>query len=331
MKKYNILNKSLGTVYLILLLTAAVTMAIGWQISTRPVPPLDVQKSAFNTFTDLDNQFDFKYPKAYLLGPTDGSGSQNYFGRTGETEAVVILPGDLFPKTNFAESYVTVAQDSTVKNAEDCKKFSNGGAQMAADKSQANSLGINFSSAEFSGAAAGNQYETRLYRIFHAGTCFEISTTLHTTNIGNYPPGSVEEVDKQSAWAKLVQILNSFKFIDKNSQASGQVNTGSSSIGLGTFGGHVSIGPLCPVEREDIPCDPTPQIYRARRIAVYDLKKTLVAAQTLDDDGSFSLDLPAGDYLAAVLPGGLNEQYSNVRIQEGKLTTLDLSVDTGIR
>src|SRR5579872_443279 len=72
--------------------------------------------------------------------------------------------------------------------------------------------GLNFYSATGNGDAAGNIYETHAYRIWHNQSCIELTETLHTGNISNYPEGTVKEVDHNQIFNRLDQVLNSFKF-----------------------------------------------------------------------------------------------------------------------
>jgi hypothetical protein len=325
-------NKALGSIYVILVLTAIVIYAFNWQISHMPIPPLGtVNKTELKTFSDPNGLFEFKYAKNYVLGTAEGSGSQNYLGKFGQTEAVIILPDSLFPKTNFGESYVTVARNSQItgNNSDDCKKYENGGSSVNTNKSETVN-GINFDKAEFNGAAAGNFYETRLYRVFHSGICFEISLTLHTSNIGNFPNGAVVEVNKNTAWGKLMQVFNTFKFTPSTNPPVSSNPPGISQNGI--LSGHVSIGPICPVEQIDNPCLPTPEMYRMRKVVVTDLNNSQIAEESLDGAGNYSVELAAGDYLATVAPAGLVKlPAQNVNIAAGKTTTLNFSIDTGIR
>jgi hypothetical protein len=63
-----------------------------------------------------------------------------------------------------------------------------------------------------SGVGAGNIYSSTIYRALRQTLCVEVSLTVHTGNIGNYPQGSVTEVDQTKPLADLQQILNTFKF-----------------------------------------------------------------------------------------------------------------------
>jgi hypothetical protein len=186
-----------------------------WLVSENkislPGPVMHYEQNRLKNYQSASWDFSIDYPKRYLLVKPDEAGL-TYFTGQQTPDAEILVPSTEFPGTNFNDSYVVVAADPSVKNANDCKKYANGAANLkTTDKSQ--DINRNkFDEADFTGAAAGNIYETRLFRIFHGGTCYEISATLHTSNIGNYETGTVTEVDKNAAWDKLMQIINSFKF-----------------------------------------------------------------------------------------------------------------------
>lgn len=108
--------------------------------------------------------------------------------------------------------------------------------------------------------------------------------------------------------------------------------------GMGTLQGTMTIGPVCPVERIDNPCLPTPEMFAARKIAVYRLdKKTLVRTITPNGTGGFSASLPLGNYYVDMAsprtggPGGATGVPATVTIKQGATVSLTISVDTGIR
>jgi hypothetical protein len=72
--------------------------------------------------------------------------------------------------------------------------------------------GVKFYWTNGTGAGAGNLYDSKIYRNFTSPNCLEFSVTIYTSNIGNYPPGTVTEVDKAPIWKKLDDILKTVKF-----------------------------------------------------------------------------------------------------------------------
>jgi hypothetical protein len=67
------------------------------------------------------------------------------------------------------------------------------------------------------------------------------------------------------------------------------------ALGQGNVVGHLLLGPTCPVERIDDPCDPVAQPDPVTFVALDRSGAEAARAGTLSD-GSFALDLPAGSY-----------------------------------
>lgn len=105
----------------------------------------------------------------------------------------------------------------------------------------------------------------------------------------------------------------------------------------GTLSGTMTIGPICPVERVDNPCKPTPQMFAEKKVNVYkDDRKTLVTILTPDANGKFLASLPAGIYyvdLATPLmrPVTVSGAPVTVTLQKNAIFHVDINIDTGIR
>ncbi len=61
---------------------------------------------------------------------------------------------------------------------------------------QVSENGINYSVGDAGGVGAGNFYEERVYAIPGTSPCLAVRYFIHSTNIGNYAPGTVREFDK---------------------------------------------------------------------------------------------------------------------------------------
>ncbi len=127
----------------------------------------------------------------------------------------------------------------------------------------------------------------------------------------------------------LAGVLIVFAFIPK--EKAGIVPVISAPAGILT--GHVTIGPLCPVERIDMPCLPTPETYASRKIVVYDARNSaLVQRVTINSIGDYRVELSPGTYVIDVEPaGGFRSSTRTITIESGKTATLDIDIDTGIR
>ena len=105
----------------------------------------------------------------------------------------------------------------------------------------------------------------------------------------------------------------------------------------GYLEGQVTIGPLTPVERADIPAPtPSPQLCKAVGLLILLADGTTEAKRlTLDADCSYRVALDAGTYIVRLNQSG-GVQFSKdlpktVEIQSGRTTQLDFYLDTGIR
>ncbi len=102
-------------------------------------------------------------------------------------------------------------------------------------------------------------------------------------------------------------------------------------IAQGTLAGVVTIGPLCPVE----PCNSTVNPYPGHEIVVRDLEGQFAAAAELNDDGTFTVSVPAGDYEISMEPceylGCRFGVATPVAVRSNDVTNVEIDIDTGIR
>ncbi len=112
------------------------------------------------------------------------------------------------PKTNLSEAYLELAASIDPAVVSTCTQAS---AQFAETiTGQVTINGYTFTRSEFSGAAAGNRYDQVTYRTVAQGRCFELASLIHSTNIGNYTPGTVVEFDRPVLLGKFDTVLNTF-------------------------------------------------------------------------------------------------------------------------
>lgn len=112
--------------------------------------------------------------------------------------------------------------------------------------------------------------------------------------------------------------------------------TAASGQGLGYLEGHVSTGPLQPVERVGVPPPtPSPAACTARGFVVVDVQTGAEAARfDLQRDCTFRVALSPGTYRVELQRRGIDSSKDlpqTVSIGAGQTTRLDLSIDTGIR
>jgi len=94
--------------------------------------------------------------------------------------------------------------------------------------------------------------------------------------------------------------------------------------------GIVTIGPMCPVMQEDVPCPDQP--YQADLTILTPNGKKVIQFQT-DESGRFRVELAPGEYvLHPESPNGLPfAQDIPFRVDEHRFTLLEISYDSGIR
>jgi hypothetical protein len=94
--------------------------------------------------------------------------------------------------------------------------------------------------------------------------------------------------------------------------------------------GIVTIGPMCPVVQEDIPCPDQP--YQAMLTVLTTSRKKVVQFQT-NESGHFRVELTPGEYvLHPESPNGLPFADDILfAVNEHQFTHLEISYDSGIR
>jgi hypothetical protein len=103
----------------------------------------------------------------------------------------------------------------------------------------------------------------------------------------------------------------------------------------GRLEGNVTIGPIMPVERPgqtyEIPCE----VYKARKVMVYDRSHDKLIKQVdIDCSGHYSVELKPGQYVVDINRIGIDhssEVPATVEIASGETVTLNIDIDTGIR
>jgi hypothetical protein len=173
-----------------------------------PTPTPTPTAPAAQTYNNATYGFSFTYPDEWhFVTPT--------YASLQDQIVQVQLAGDQYPGTNFGDAAFTVSAQYAASLA-DCLKLSppeNGDGF----KTPVVINGATFYKTASSGAGAGNFYESTVYRTVNApnGACIELNETIHTSKIGNYPTGTVTEVDKTAVQARLDALLNSFQFSDQ--------------------------------------------------------------------------------------------------------------------
>jgi hypothetical protein len=167
-----------------------------------PTPPVSPTTQKYSNAT---YGFSFDYPvTAQFVTPS--------YPDLQDKIVQVQIGKDQYPNTNFGDAAFSVSAGAA-KDLAACLKLSppeNGDGF----KTKVTINGTDFYMTKSSGVGAGNLYESNIYRTVRStgGACIELNETIHTSNIANYPAGTVTEVNKADVQTKLDTILNSFKF-----------------------------------------------------------------------------------------------------------------------
>jgi hypothetical protein len=104
---------------------------------------------------------------------------------------------------------------------------------------------------------------------------------------------------------------------------------------VGVLEGRVSIGPVQPVERPGVTPTVPPEVYRARKVMVYDSSGSRLVRQVdIGSDGYYRVELRAGTYLVDINRVGIDSSDDvprQVKVGAGLTVRLDIDIDTGIR
>jgi hypothetical protein len=103
----------------------------------------------------------------------------------------------------------------------------------------------------------------------------------------------------------------------------------------GRLAGLVTIGPNCPVESSTQPCPTPPSAYTMRKILVYNESGSqLLHTVDIDTQGLYVIDLAPAKYLVDMKGVGIDRSPDVpkvVDIHANTVTTLNISIDTGLR
>ena len=166
------------------------------------------QTGAMATSTYATSTYSVIYPSSYTK---DEAYAYDQFGPTKLIHGVKFgIPETMATGTTLAaDSYVAVEQLPRAKNCtadiyikQDVKAVS------------FTENGVAYSVATTSEAAAGSVYEEMVYALSGSSPCTAVRYVIHSTNIANYPAGTVQEFNRD-------QFLTTFDTIRRSLQLTG--------------------------------------------------------------------------------------------------------------
>ena len=123
-------------------------------------------------------------------------------------------PAAFEPQTNFAEAKLTVGASGNAAAVAQCLVAEPTGTPNHCRPPRRRSMEPPSPFFILSDAGAGNYYETTSYRTLHAGQCWAVEYTIHSSQIGNYPPEyQLKPFDEAKLHDVLDRIVGTFKFL----------------------------------------------------------------------------------------------------------------------
>lgn len=134
-------------------------------------------------------------------------------GTNGVKYFTLTVPRAFEPQTNFIDTTLTVGASGSKTAVAQCLTAGQSGGPLQNSTSTATINGIQFTVFKSSDAGAGNYYNTRSYRTVHAGKCYAIEYTVHSSQIMNYPQSyDLKPFDEIKIDALMRNIINTFTF-----------------------------------------------------------------------------------------------------------------------
>jgi Predicted periplasmic protein len=165
-----------------------------------------------STFTDQEKTFSFSHSSQFILSGGELGYSPNWSydaSTSGLILAVVNIPQEFMPKTNFGEGKFTVGTSADPDAVKNCLVSDSGGTTTAEIIN-----GTNFTKINFTGVAAGNIYDTTAYHTILNSQCYAVEYLIHSSNIYNYSPDQgIKQFDENKVRTLLENMAQSFKFL----------------------------------------------------------------------------------------------------------------------
>jgi len=195
----------------LLYVSATKTKQVITSIDTACTPEISYAPNEWKTWEDnyysksTGENFSYKlrYPRDFdVLRGDSASG-----GLIGNPAVQLAFPEDAFqtPKTNYGEAYLVISMGTDKSSLDGCYKSPQPGKELS-DTQVIN--GITFHTGTIRDLSAGSIYDSKIYRVLVDDRCLEVTQTIHTGNISNYPAGTATEFDQSKAMSILNQMLD---------------------------------------------------------------------------------------------------------------------------
>lgn len=183
----------------------AVAIAVWFALSSSGKEPLGITDMNSRQFVSYTYNFSAEVPKSYVVS------EQYTFDITPQLKSIGVaftVPASYADGTNLSpDTRITV---ENVPILSSCSPQSYVNPVMSTSTVTEN--GVTYNVARSSEAAAGNVYEHIVYMAERPGPCYAVRYFIHTTNIANYPEGTVQEYDREKLLAEFDAIRHSLRF-----------------------------------------------------------------------------------------------------------------------
>jgi hypothetical protein len=153
---------------------------------------------------------DFGVNDDYSPAPID-DWRQGMPGGPGFKPFTLTIPKAFEPQTNFDEAVLSIGMSGKNSAVAQCLIAESTDGATATGTVTIN--GIIFTVFHLEDVGAGNYYETTSYRTLHAGQCYAVEYTIHSSQIMNYPASyQLRPFDKAKLQSVFDRIVGTFRF-----------------------------------------------------------------------------------------------------------------------
>jgi hypothetical protein len=170
----------------------------------------------WQTYTAISAGYSIAFPIDFSVSePTSPKATtswrtNNIDQSSGFQAFTLTVPAAFEPQTNFDNAMLTVDYSKNAKALADCLVAENGEATSSTQVIN----GATFTIFTSSDAGAGNLYDTASYRTIHAGSCYAVEFTIHSSQLGNFPAEyNLQQFDEGQASSLLQRIVGTFTFL----------------------------------------------------------------------------------------------------------------------
>jgi hypothetical protein len=156
-------------------------------------------RSAWHSYRDMRLGYAISYPPAWRL---DTAYAYTGLGPQSEIRGVAFhIPPSMTQGTNLSPNLTGVSVETSPGSCR-ADRFLEAPEHLRALRDN----GIAYSIAEGEDAGAGNFYQQVIYAVVASEPCLAVRYFIHSTNIGNYDPGTVRQFDRAALMAQFDRI-----------------------------------------------------------------------------------------------------------------------------